>query len=149
MPAIRTRSANTSYAVKQKIAQILYEEVTFIVKWNTLCPGNGTFPDQPTPEEAADMKLLKKQCYGEAALRYKQMGVFSSGYKKEILKDTLLQNIRICDADIDSWNQYKHLRVDTSDRTSRAEVQRAVFKALLVGFQKAKLSDGRLAAFDF
>jgi hypothetical protein len=145
---MRTRSSNASVFMERQIERILDDEVMCTIKWSVLSPGDGTFPEFPTPEEAGRILRLKHCCYCNAAGKYKQIGVFSSRSKRVLLKALLLRFIRGCDTDIAGWNQYKQIRADIHGRMSRAEVQRSVFRALLNGFKQAKLSDVRLGKFD-
>jgi hypothetical protein len=137
---MRTRSSNASNAVEQQMELILNDSV--------LSPADGTHPEFPTPEEAESTLRLKHRCYCDAAEKCKQLGVFSSRSKRVLLKELLLASIKGCGLAISGFNQCKQIRGDRHGRVSPAEVYRSVFKALLNGFERAKLSDARLGEFN-
>jgi hypothetical protein len=143
----QTRSTNTNDDVWMQFYRIMDEEIDFLIKFDHLAtqdPCVGTYPVNPTEQEARHIVDLKHRMYKAAAARFKRMGVFSSSQKKELLKECLLKRIGYCVDDIEMWNQY----YTGNTRITRAVIQLSVYKALVNGFDKAKLSDMELTVFN-
>lgn len=139
-----TRATAVPHGFDDTINEIIHREVYFEIKWVSLCPGDGDFPVDPTPDEKASVKKLKTDCYKCAAKGLKKAGVLSSKLKRNMVKTILLRKI---DDTADRINQFNSF-FDDQTRMSRAVVEACVFRALLNGVQKAKLSDGELGAYD-
>jgi hypothetical protein len=138
-----TRSTIATEDFGNKIEAILHEHY-FEIKWALLYPGDGDFPVAPNADEKASVEKLKLDCCKFAAQELKKVGVLSSKLKRNIVKTTLLRKI---DGTVDRIHGYNSF-FDDQTRMSRAVVEACVFRALLNGLQKAKLSDGKLGAYD-
>ncbi len=141
---MNTRARNVCIdTLSSKLDRVLYSEVYFAIKWDTLCPGDGTYPAQQEKEELARVKQLKTRCYREAERKFKALGVFSSAVKKESLCRDLLQTIR----QIEQHNTELQEFIGPS-RMPRGVVEASVLRALFNGLRKMKLSDARMPGFD-
>jgi hypothetical protein len=138
----RTRSANLDDFMFN-MGNLIHMEVFFVIKFDTLCPGDGTYPANPDNEEKERIKQLKKDCYKETVLKLKKAGVFSSDSKKLVLKHTLREII------IDTIDRDERHNSDMdASRISRGFVAVSVLRAVLNALKNTKLSDVKLPAFD-
>ena len=138
----RTRSANLDDFMLNT-SKIINDEVFFVIKYDTLCPGDGTYPANPDKEEKERIKQLKKDCYKETLLRLKKAGVFSSDSKKAVLKQALRDFIIYT---IDRNDRVNSCLEDS--RVARGTVELSILRAVLNALKKSKLSDVKLPAFD-
>lgn len=141
----RARNVHHPNTFLLKLGEVIQREVFSVIKWDTLCPGDGTYPTQQDKKERARIKELKKGCYLEVGRRIKNLGVFSSKTKKELLCTTLAEAIK----EIERHNAEMQAFIGPS-RMPRGVVQMSVLRALLNGLRKKmKLGDAmRMPAFD-
>jgi hypothetical protein len=126
-----------------RVGDVLDKEVYSLIKWDSLYPGDGTYPADPDKEEAERIKNLKLDCYSAVGRKFKTMGIFSSQLKKDLIFPELLEAIRYSD------DRNRRLEPEFGpDRIPRCAVEVSVLRAVYNGLRKMKLSDGRMPEFD-
>lgn len=140
---MQTRATSPLDSFVAESEKIMYEDIYLAIKWDVLCPGDGTYPAFPDENERLRIQRVKKECYTNCALRLKALGALSSQTKK----DHLISSIKESLVELNEKAMQMSAFLDHT-RMCRSVVQASVFRALLNGLVKAKLSDGKLMAFD-
>ena len=140
---MQTRATSPLDSFVLKSETIVHEEIYLVIKFDVLCPGDGTYPAFPDEKERLRIQRLKKECYTNCALRLQHIGLLSSQIKKNYLISYIKEAIVEMDERILEMRAF----LDPT-RVCRSVVMVSIFRALLNGLVKAKLSDGKLVGFD-